>query len=581
VEIVGWDDGMCNGQGAWIVKNSWGAGWGGLGGFFYIQWGIARIGSYSFQINYIFHRPRVRLLNYGVNDQTGGNGNGRAEAGEMCRLDFTLKNLWSALGNVRVTVTADTTGIIITDNYSYLGNMASKDIKNNSSDPMQFQVPHDFPDRRVYFTFHVSGDSGAGVTYTADTTVMVLVGRNILLVDDDQGVDSLGTNFENYYLNAFDSLKAVYDVWDKKTHPDTTFKFSDFDVLIWFTGNHRDSVFSHTDIESLMTYLDDGGRLFLTSQDAVEVLSNSFDPWDTLFLKNYLHVGFDGNCGRYMIVGQPGDEVGDTLYIVPNYAVLNQTSMDNLAPDPESDPVLFYTLSTGAGWWTPTDSVAGTKYFDETLGFKVVVFGFGFESIRADGGFFHGKYCSWPHFVMKRVLDWLKLPNPSISVMAPNGGEGWIIGSTYDITWQSISFTDSVKIEYSTDAGANWITEAETTSNDGVYSWTIPPPALDSCSDSCLVRISDVGNEKPVDHSDSCFSIINFVPGDCNGDGIVDLGDVVCLINYLYKGYPAPNPLAACDVNGDCVVDLGDAVYLITYLYKNGPAPVGRCCLKT
>jgi C1A family cysteine protease len=52
VLIVGWDDNACGGEGAWIVKNSWGPFW-GIAGFFYIQYGAANIGSNSFQIAYI------------------------------------------------------------------------------------------------------------------------------------------------------------------------------------------------------------------------------------------------------------------------------------------------------------------------------------------------------------------------------------------------------------------------------------------------------------------------------------------------------------------------------------------------
>ncbi len=44
VVIVGWDDNMCDGQGAWIVKNSWGPGW-GINGFFYIKYGSASFGT--------------------------------------------------------------------------------------------------------------------------------------------------------------------------------------------------------------------------------------------------------------------------------------------------------------------------------------------------------------------------------------------------------------------------------------------------------------------------------------------------------------------------------------------------------
>jgi hypothetical protein len=61
--------------------------------------------------------------------------------------------------------------------------------------------------------------------------------------------------------------------------------------------------------------------------------------------------------------------------------------------------------------------------------------------------------------------------------------------------------------------------------------------------------------------------------GDVNVDGIVNLGDVVYLISYLYKGGPEPCPVEAGDVTCDGIVDLGDVVFLVSYLYKGGPPP--------
>jgi hypothetical protein len=61
--------------------------------------------------------------------------------------------------------------------------------------------------------------------------------------------------------------------------------------------------------------------------------------------------------------------------------------------------------------------------------------------------------------------------------------------------------------------------------------------------------------------------------GDPNGDGVIDLADVVYLINYLYRSGFAPNPPEAGDTNCDGTVDIGDVVLLINYLYKNGAAP--------
>lgn len=116
--------------------------------------------------------------------------------------------------------------------------------------------------------------------------------------------------------------------------------------------------------------------------------------------------------------------------------------------------------------------------------------------------------------------------------------------------------------------------------------------------------------------TDSCS---NQLPGDANGDGVINIQDGYFLLNYLCYGETAPNPLANGDPNGDCVMDtldiqflwdgltpvictciepatgacfdscslqhpgdanndgkinIGDAMYLVTYLYHNGPPPM-------
>jgi hypothetical protein len=63
--------------------------------------------------------------------------------------------------------------------------------------------------------------------------------------------------------------------------------------------------------------------------------------------------------------------------------------------------------------------------------------------------------------------------------------------------------------------------------------------------------------------------------GDANGDGGVSVADAVHLINFVFKGGPAPDPIEAGDANCDDQTNVGDAVYLINYVFKSGPAP---CC---
>ncbi|MCK4403613.1 MAG: dockerin type I repeat-containing protein [candidate division Zixibacteria bacterium] len=61
--------------------------------------------------------------------------------------------------------------------------------------------------------------------------------------------------------------------------------------------------------------------------------------------------------------------------------------------------------------------------------------------------------------------------------------------------------------------------------------------------------------------------------GDANADGVINLGDIVYLINYLYRAGLEPCPVEAGDVNCDGIVQLGDIVYLINYVFKDGPPP--------
>ncbi|MBN1164407.1 MAG: hypothetical protein JXB45_07495, partial [Candidatus Krumholzibacteriota bacterium] len=78
VLIVGWDDSQCGGEGAWIIKNSWGTGW-GQNGFGYVKYGTCNIGSGTRQIYYLPSTVFVQVY-----DPNGGE---ILEAGE----DYTIK----------------------------------------------------------------------------------------------------------------------------------------------------------------------------------------------------------------------------------------------------------------------------------------------------------------------------------------------------------------------------------------------------------------------------------------------------------------------------------------------------------
>ena len=61
--------------------------------------------------------------------------------------------------------------------------------------------------------------------------------------------------------------------------------------------------------------------------------------------------------------------------------------------------------------------------------------------------------------------------------------------------------------------------------------------------------------------------------GDVDSNGKINVSDVVYLINYCYKGGPAPNPLLKGDVTADGLVNANDIIHLINYLFRYGMPP--------
>jgi hypothetical protein len=81
------------------------------------------------------------------------------------------------------------------------------------------------------------------------------------------------------------------------------------------------------------------------------------------------------------------------------------------------------------------------------------------------------------------------------------------------------------------------------------------------------------------------------MPGDCNGDGVADLTDAVCLLTHLFTGDVAELPCGGTNVNGGdnmallnfngdgSGVDITDAINLLTRLFLGGePHVLGEQC---
>ena len=130
-----------------------------------------------------------------------------------------------------------------------------------------------------------------------------------------------------------------------------------------------------------------------------------------------------------------------------------------------------------------------------------------------------------------------------LTLLAPNGGEVLVAGSTYDIVWDTNGIIENVFIEYSDNNGANW-TAIDTVPNINSYPWLVPQIN----SNECLLWISDASYPPAGDVSDDLFRIyVCTLSHDMNHDCFVDFSDFSLFASeWLQCGDP-------CDP--DCVLE--------------------------
>jgi N-acetylmuramoyl-L-alanine amidase len=168
----------------------------------------------------------------------------------------------------------------------------------------------------------------------------------------------------------------------------------------------------------------------------------------------------------------------------------------------------------------------------------------------------------------------------------PVGGEEWLVGNSEFIYWPftslGVDFSTLVDVFLDRNSGQGGYRETLFTGiprkEYAGASWEVTGPASKKCRIKIVAHDCVDNTATDVNTYDFTIRFPN-IAGDADSDGEVSIADAVYLVNYLFKGGPAPEPSWKGDANGDCKVSIGDIVYLINYLTKGGPAPTcnGNC----
>lgn len=149
--------------------------------------------------------------------------------------------------------------------------------------------------------------------------------------------------------------------------------------------------------------------------------------------------------------------------------------------------------------------------------------------------------------ISNKVFEITGQPQPFITLTSPNGGESWEADTSQQISWVTGGEINKVDIFYSLDSGTSWTAIAKSIAHDQPYTWTLPYQA----SQNCLVRVTEAGNDSPMDTSDAAFTmfspIIKVVSP--NGGESMAVG-TVHTVTWISEGTVGP-------VSIDCSTDGG------------------------
>ncbi|MEZ5358091.1 MAG: M6 family metalloprotease domain-containing protein [Candidatus Zixiibacteriota bacterium] len=498
--------------------------------------------------------PIFRFDSYFVNDAISQViENGKPDNGETVGLSITLAIDGADVSSLQGILYSDDARVDIIKNSSTYPSGDHITFVDNYSDPFRVEILSAATDSAVTFVLSLLAD---GQPYELDFT-MNINRQNVLVV-----LDNNGSHWSDNIVEALHNIGSYsFDVWSVEENGSPGYNdMIAYNAVLWTTGSYFGTRTSSPDYEyclsanelnSLTRYLDTHGRLGLFSQDYLyDVGLNSFAT-DYLRVSSYTEdQGSDSivsSSGYYSGIGHTAEwSMYDyTDFVVPTglaaTAIEDKATMNGVGIQyPSTEPYIDWYAAT----FTP------------------------FAIERLDPASLEALLSDW--------LDWIML-NPGTDVpipLYPIDGDS-LTGNPMTYRWTPVDGALSYSVLLLTDSiisVGTIIDEFQTTSTtlnlgnilpEGDYYWTVK--AIGSIDTSATSAIEP-------------FTFyMNYLCGDANNDWGVAIGDVVFIVNYIFKGGPPPPIPAAADADCGGSVNIGDAVYLINYIFRGGPAPCANC----
>jgi len=319
--------------------------------------------------------PYCRAVGVVVND-SGGDGDGRAEGGETVDLVITIENGegWLDATNVFAVLRTDDADVTVTDSTAAFPDLPAGSSGYNEGDDLTISVAPGAEPHLARFELEISTDPP---NFAPTDSFSLIIGHPaVMLIDDDGG----GSLEEEYRTILADSLHLFHDEWSvaEQGSPDGAW-LANSQVVIWFTGTDTATTLGPDDIVALSSYLDQGGALFINGSGIGRDIGSG--P----FYADYLHSTYVGTTADYVVRGVPGHPiVGDSMLVL-----LWTEPKEIILPATGGDAMLYYDQGGDAA----------VTYDDS---YQVVYLGFRFEAIEEGAPVGIRKY-----ELMGRILNWM------------------------------------------------------------------------------------------------------------------------------------------------------------------------------
>ena len=294
---------------------------------------------------------------------SSGDGDGWPEVNERVEMTFQLYNevilFPPPAENVVLTVTSSNPDLTIINGEQNLGDVEPNAVVTPA--PIHFDVAPAALDRWATIAITITAENTSRV-FEYEVTIPIGYPK-VLLVKDDPTSD-----VESYVVNALHDIDVLFDEIELSEHeslPDSI--LPEPGLVIWLSGNLRESALTTNDQYLIPEYLSRGNRVILSGQDFIDELSGY--P----FAQDVLEMEVAQDSFRIASLRPtPGSPLGEenTFILTGTAGASNQDRISILSPLGDNTALCGYGVQGDYG-------IAGLDFYHG----QGIVFGFGMEAI--------------------------------------------------------------------------------------------------------------------------------------------------------------------------------------------------------